>query len=96
MLLGWQALLLATVSTELDVNGRPALQHAGEPAVSSAASLPLEIYESARRGELQKVVEWLRKGGAVDALCSTTTTDGRVSTFGLLHAAAANDHLWRW
>ena len=47
MLLGCiHALLLATASTELDVNGRSALQqHAGEPAVSSAASLPPEIYE---------------------------------------------------
>jgi hypothetical protein len=69
MLLGcMHALLLATASTELDVNGHTALQHAGEPAVSSAASLPLEILKSAERGELRKVVEWLRKGGAVDAL----------------------------
>ena len=87
------ALLLATASTELDVNGRPALRHAGEPAVSSAASLPLEILKSAERGELRKVVQWLRKGGSVDALCSTTTTDGRTTTKSLLHIAAANDHL---
>jgi len=66
---------------------------AGEPAVSSAASLPLEILESARRGELRKVVEWLRKGGSVDALASGTTVDGRPTTFGLLLAAAATDHL---
>ena len=94
MLLGcMHALLLATAGTELEVNGRPALQHASEPAVSSAASLPIKIYELAGRGELRKVVEWLRKGGAVDALGSTNTTDGRVSTFGLLHAAAAYGHL---
>jgi len=95
MLLGcMHALLLATASTELDVNGHTALQHTGEPAVSSAASLPPEIYESARRGELRKVVEWLRKGGSVDALGSTTTTDGRTTTsIGLLHAAAAYGHL---
>jgi hypothetical protein len=94
MLLGcMHALLLATASTELDVNGRPALRHAGEPAESSAASLPHDILESAERGELQKVVKWLRKGGSVDALGSTTTTDGRTSTTTLLHAAVANDHL---
>ena len=87
------ALLLATASTELDVNGRPALQHAGEPAVSTAASLPLEIFESAGQGELQKVVKWLRKGGAVDALASLPTADGRPTTATLLHTAAANDHL---
>ena len=92
MLLGCiHALLLATASTELDVNGRPALQHAGEPAVSSAASLPLEILKSAKRGELRKVVEWLRKGGAVDALASSTTAGGRTSTATLLHAAASSN-----
>ena len=37
---------------------------AGEPEDSAPASLPLEIYKSAQRGELQKVVKWLRKGGA--------------------------------
>jgi hypothetical protein len=70
------------------VNGRAALQHAGEPAVSSAASLPLEILKSASRGELQKVVEWLRKGEAVDALGSVLAADGRTTTMCLLHAAA--------
>ena len=40
-----------------------ALADAGEPAVSAPASLPLEIHRSAERGELQKVVKWLRKGG---------------------------------
>ena len=37
-------------------------------AMSSPASLPEEIHLSAERGELQKVVKWLRKGGAVNAL----------------------------
>ena len=32
-------------------------------AMSSPASLPEDIYHSAVRGELQKVVKWLRKGG---------------------------------
>ena len=32
-------------------------------AMSSPASLPKEIHRSAERGELQKVVKWLRKGG---------------------------------
>ena len=35
-------------------------------AMSSPAPLPKEIHRSAERGELQKVVKWLRKG--VDAL----------------------------
>ena len=34
---------------------------ASEPAESSPASLPKEIFRSAQRGELQKVVKWLRK-----------------------------------
>ena len=46
---------------------------AGEPAVSSPASLPLKIYESAQRGELPKVVRWLHEEGSIDALCSNTT-----------------------
>ena len=62
-------------------------------AMSSPASLPKEIQRSAERGELQKVVKWLRKGGAVDALCSTTTHDGRVSIKTLLRTAAAYDQL---
>ena len=33
------------------------------PAASTPASLPLEIYQSARRGELQPVTVWLGKGG---------------------------------
>ena len=62
-----------------------------EAAVRCPASLPLL---SAARGELQTVVEWLRKGGAVDAFDCPTTTDGRPSTtFTLLHAAAAYNHL---
>ena len=64
-----------------------------EPAESSPASLPLEIYESAQRGELQKVVKWLRKGGWVDALCPTTRKSGKPAAFGLLHAAADKGHL---
>ena len=34
--------------------------------MSSPASPPKEIHRSAEQGELQKVVKWLRKGGAVD------------------------------
>ena len=66
---------------------------AGEPAESAPAPLPKEIHRSAQWGELQKVVKWLRKGGAVDAFCSTTTKDGRVTTVALLNAAAAYGHL---
>ena len=64
-----------------------------EPEDSAPASLPLEIYESAGRGELQKVVKWVRKGGLVDALCPTTDDDGRPCSFTMLHAAAANGHV---
>ena len=39
-------------------------------AMSSPAPLPKEIHRSAQRGELQKAVKWLRKGGPVGALCS--------------------------
>jgi len=66
---------------------------AGEPAVSTPASLPLEIFQSAERGELQSVGRWLSKGGAVDALCSTTTASGKPAAYGLLHAAAGYGHL---
>ena len=61
--------------------------------MSSPASLPKEITRSAELGELQKVVKWLRKGGLVDAHCSTTARDGRPTTITLLHAAAAHGHL---
>ena len=66
---------------------------AGTPVASTPASLPLEIYQSAGRGELQRVARWLRRGGSIDALCSTTVGDDLVRGFGLLHAAAANGHL---
>ena len=62
-------------------------------AMGSPASLPFEIHRSAQRGKLQNVVEWLRKGGQVDALCLARTRDGQKSTFTLLHAAAANDQV---
>ena len=61
--------------------------------MSSPASLPIEIARSAERGELQKVVKWLRKGGAVDALGSATSIDGRPITTTLLLPAAANGQL---
>jgi len=61
--------------------------------MSSPASLPQEIYLSVEQGELPKVVKWLRKGGAVDALCPTTTRGGLPITTTLLHAAALNEHL---
>ena len=61
--------------------------------MSSPASLPKEIHRSAERGELQKVVKWLRKGGLVDAHCSTTARDGRPTTTTLLHAAASYGQL---
>ena len=60
--------------------------------MGSLAPLPIQIFESAEKGELQKVVKWLRKGGLVDALCSTTAANGRPTTATLLHAAAAHGH----
>ena len=71
---------------------------AGEPAVGSPASLPLEIFQSARLGELQKVVKWLGKEGLVDALCSDPAAGQLAcflagSAYGLLHTASANGHL---
>ena len=66
---------------------------AGEPAESSPAPLPLEIFRSAERGELQKVVKWLRKGGLVSALCSASARNGLASTASLLHVAAGCGHL---
>ena len=67
--------------------------HAATPAAGDPTSLPLEIYESAGRGELQKVAKWLRKGGPVDALCSTTAEGGLTVTTTLLFAAPRNDQL---
>ena len=61
--------------------------------MSSPASLPDEIFKSAMRGELQKVVKWLRKGGQVDAFGPGTTPDGRANAAALLHAAAGCGHL---
>ena len=58
-------------------------------AMSSPAPLPKEIHRSAQRGELQKVVKWLRKGGLVDALYPTTgAVDGRATAETMLYAAA--------
>ena len=61
--------------------------------MSSTASLPKEIHRSALRGELQRVVKWLRKGGAVGALCPVTIDDGRTISVTLLHAASGSGHL---
>jgi len=61
--------------------------------MSSPVSLPIEIYRSAERGELQKVVKWVRKGGLVDALCSDIAADGRLTTAALLHAASGEGQL---
>ena len=59
--------------------------------MSSPTPLPVDILQSATRGELQKVVKWLRKEGLVDALCSAKSS--RVSGYALLHVAARNAHL---
>ena len=49
---------------------------ASKPAVSSAASLPPKIYELAGRGELRKVVKWLRKGGSARSALRQPSTGG--------------------
>ena len=51
------------------------------PPVPLPAPLPIEIHRSAQRGELQKVIKWLRKGGTIDALGSTTTADASTPLF---------------
>ena len=61
--------------------------------MNALTSLPTEVQRSAQRGELQKVVAWLNKGGAVGALCSFPSARGRPSTTTLLQTAAANGHL---
>ena len=57
------------------------------------SSTPEEIYVAAGRGELPKVVKWLRKGGHVDALHSWEDKEARTLSSGLLHAAARNGQL---
>ena len=57
---------------------------------SRPVPVPKEIYQSAERGELQKVVKWLRKGGQIGAFGPGTTRDGRTVTEAKLHAAAGN------
>eukprot|EP00964_Phaeocystis_antarctica_P053825 scaffold31611_cov59-Phaeocystis_antarctica.AAC.5 len=47
---------------------------AGEPEESSPASLPLEIFDSVRHGELQNLAKWLGKGGPI---CSLQGKEGR-------------------
>ena len=47
-----------------------------EPALSSPASLPIDVMKSAERGELHEVVEWLDEGGSVDAMCSVPAGGG--------------------
>ena len=47
--------------------------------------LPDELSLAAKRGELQPVIEWLEKGGHVDALDE--------NGLGLLHAAASTRRL---
>ena len=45
------------------------------------------------RGELQKVVKWLRKEGPVDALFPSVPTDGGMASVNLLHTTSGNGHL---
>ena len=56
---------------------------------SISTGMPLEVFQSAENGELQKVIKWLHQNGPIDALYS----DSSGSTSTLLHTAAANDHL---
>ena len=94
MMLGCMHVLLLAETTTQRVAAVPAASpDAGEPALSSPASLPLEILRSAEQGELQKVVKWLRQGGPIDALCSAQIEGGQTTTAALLHVAATNGHL---
>ena len=61
--------------------------------MNTLTSLPIEVHRSAQRGELQKVVKWLRKGGLVDALRPTKSFQGLPTTTTLLKTAAAFDQL---
>ena len=49
-----------------------------------------DLSGSAQRGELTKIIKWLRKEGSIDALCSESSTCTALS---LLLVAASNDHL---
>ena len=71
-----------------------AISSAPAPMEESCAEISAcaEMYGAAHRGELQKVVEWLRKGVHVDALCSFEDEDDSHYS-GALHAAAANGQL---
>ena len=60
---------------------------------SASSPLPKEINVAAQRGELPKVVKWLRKGGHVDALFSWENQEGVSISSALLHAAAAEGQL---
>ena len=87
------ALLLATANTDVrrpqPATTTPAASpDAGNPAVSSPAPLPTEVFQSVQRGELQKLDQWLGKGGSVDAVCSAPTDDGETAAVSLLHATA--------
>eukprot|EP00964_Phaeocystis_antarctica_P164813 scaffold143668_cov75-Phaeocystis_antarctica.AAC.1 len=59
----------------------------------TASSLSPAILKSAQRGELVTVVRWLRKGGSVNALCPSITSDSKPATFALLHTAAGSGRL---
>ena len=61
--------------------------------MSSPAPLPVEIHLAVKRGELQKVIKWLRKGGLIDAAHCGTTVDGQASTFAMLHTATVSGNL---
>ena len=68
------------------------IQAMGSP-MSSPAPLPVEIHLAVKRGELQKVIKWLRKGGLIDAAHCGTTVDGQASTFAMLHTATVSGNL---
>ena len=60
---------------------------------SSASPLPEQMVVAARKGELQKVVKWLRKGGHVDALFTGMVAEGRNGSTALLQVAAMHGQL---
>ena len=54
---------------------------------AAAPELPKELIHSARKGEVKRVVKWLRQGGHVDAACTSLTGNA------LLHSAAVHEQL---
>jgi len=71
---------------------------AAPPHPREPISLPVDVFHSAKRGELQSVLKWLGKGGTPNALCASLS-EGTIcsvsdwnaaSGLALLHAASSS------